>query len=301
MYTWNLSKFVFGKRVHAIIVCKNLESQYVHCMCLETKNMEQTTMRFNLNLIDSNFQYTASTVYTIHIYERSDYSSIGRVIASNGLHRAIISVYATQSSSACLLACVRSLHCHNLFSFRFSLFFVPPSEIYLRSHIRCQSNMCMRVCVCFIIYSVSLCLGSMKGAIKFLFIDSSSCFFPTQKIVPLGDWHSLIGHVIMKISQLGALCVVTLGHRPVNRSHTVCVNIKGLAERNSTCSVFIHPKMPTNFCMQSLWMGERGFKYTQIEFNVIRSIIWVVALFFPSPALYFLSLVTIIPICIQNT
>lgn len=101
-------------------------------------------------------------------YTMFDYQSIGRVIASNGLHRVIIAMCVPLNHR--LLACLPfTVTVRFLFGFRIYSSF---GNLFKVTH-----SLPIKY-VCFIIYSVSLCLdGSMKGAIPFLFIDSTLCFF----------------------------------------------------------------------------------------------------------------------------
>lgn len=127
-------------------------NMYTECVLMyrierAQKKMEQTTMRFNLNSIDSNFQYIAACT----MYIRFDYSSVGRVIASNGLHRVIISVYATQSLLAGLLACLPFAHFTVTICFLFVVSFCSSfGNLFKVTH-----SLPIKY-VCFIIYSVSL-------------------------------------------------------------------------------------------------------------------------------------------------
>lgn len=209
-----------------------------------------------------------------------------------------------------LLACVRSLSSLSQHSF-----FLCRLEIYLRSHIRCQSNMC----VCFITYSVSLCSDERCHRI-FIYWLSLLCFcrFTLFTLCPsLSKPISVYGHNVMKkfrdfFVQFELItlapstgwnrpvdCWAMLSNRPLNRTiylsiYTIRASIKGLTRTNTrfACILFIQSKMSRIFfaCNYIKWDA------SNIESNIIRSI--NIFFFF---AFTLCPLVAIISICIQST
>lgn len=120
MYTWNLSKFVFGKRVHAIIVCKNLESQKIWRQKIWSKQRWDLTwiwltVTFNIQ------QVLYTHIRTIRLFIDWWSNCIERIASRNNL-------CVCHSIIVCLLACLRSFTSLSQSVF-FSLFVVFCSSI----------------------------------------------------------------------------------------------------------------------------------------------------------------------------